>query len=69
MIVILNNGTRIKISNEMVQAIGKNILSEKGANKWQVELSSSTNTMRIFNLQDISVICEENDIVDFGIQS
>lgn len=63
MIVILNNGTRIKIRKEMAQAIGQNILKDGGANKFQVELDPDRMVMRIFNLFDISAICEEEDIL------
>jgi hypothetical protein len=64
MIVILNNGTQIRIPNEMVQAICKAMLtSESGARQWQWQLDTNNIGTAAFNLNQVSAICREEDIV------
>lgn len=65
MIVILNNGTRIKISHETAQGILKRLLSGE-AKQWQIMLDSQNKNSPIngYNLSQISAICSDEDIVD-----
>jgi hypothetical protein len=64
MIVILNNGTRIKIADAMAQAVCKNLLNaEGGARQWQWQLDGSNNGVAGFNLHQVSAICEEEDVL------
>lgn len=70
MIVILNNGTRIRVVNEMAQAICKNILkAEGGPRQWQWQLDANQNGVAGFNLNQVSAICPEEDIVSEPVVS
>lgn len=64
MIVILNNGTRIKISHETAQGILKRILSGE-AKQWQIMLDAQNknNPINGFNLSQVSAICDEEDLL------
>lgn len=63
MVVILNNGTRIKIDTEGAQAIAQNLLSEK-AMQWQCQLNTGDkNIIHLFNLKEVSAICREEDVL------
>jgi len=61
MIVILNNGTRIKISNEQAQAILRQLVSDD-ARQWQCQFAGLT-IISGFNLKQVSAICAEEDII------
>lgn len=63
MIVILNNGTRIKVDQETVQAIFGNILGSEGAKQWQTISNGKGLYLMGFNLKDVSAICKEEDIL------
>lgn len=63
MIVILNNGTRIKVNQETVQVILGNILSSEGAKQWQSTSNGKGIYLAAFNLKEIAAICPENDIL------
>ncbi len=66
MIVILNNGTRIKIPKESVQTIFKALLeSRDNAQRWHCFISSidGSDQLRGFNMQQVAAICQEEDII------
>ncbi len=63
MIVILNNGTRIRVPKEAVQNIMQKLASEE-ATQWQCQIDASNMEITsIFNLKDVSAICKEEDIL------
>lgn len=64
MIVILNNGTRIKIPNETAQSIFQGLLkSQADAQKWHCVMNIGTNQFSGFNLLQVSAICPEEDVI------
>lgn len=67
MIVILNNGTRIKISVETAQAILQELLkSNQAAEKWHCVMDTEKNQVSGFNLRQAAAICSEEAIVTEG---
>lgn len=63
MIVILNNGTRIKINKETAQAIFRQLMSED-VRQWQCQFApGEENATSGFNLRQVSAICAEEDIL------
>lgn len=63
MIVILNNGTQIKISKENAQEIFKVLLkSRDGAERWHCTMDTVANQMRGFNMLQVAAICSEDDL-------
>ncbi len=64
MIVILNNGTRIKISKESAHEIFKVLLkSRDGAERWHCMADTVSDQLTAFNMLSVSAICAEEDIV------
>lgn len=64
MIVILNNGTRIKISAETAQAILQELLkSNQAAEKWHCVMDTEKNQVSGFNLRQAAAICSEEEIL------
>jgi hypothetical protein len=64
MIVILNNGTRIKISAETAQAIVQELLkSKEAADKWHCVMDTQKNQVSGFNLREAAAICSEEEIL------
>ena len=64
MIVILTNGTRIKIPKQTAQAIMQGLLKTPRANQdWQCILDTDKNQTSGFNLMYVAAICSEEDIV------
>jgi len=63
MIVILNNGARIRITDQMAQAIFRQLLNDE-ARQWQCQfVNGAPDASSAFNLKQISVICKEEDIL------
>lgn len=64
MIIILNNGTRVKVNKDTVQAIFKNILGGE-AKLWQIQFdgSNSNAVLSGFNLSQVSGVCAEEDVL------
>lgn len=64
MIVILNNGTKIKVKKEFAQSVMQGIIKTPGGPKqWQCFLDTDNNAISGFNLQEVAAICDEEDIV------
>jgi hypothetical protein len=63
MIVILNNGTRIKIEKEMVQDIFKNLAKFPNSREsWHCQIGIDGKLIG-FNLLQVSAICQEDDVL------
>ncbi len=64
MIVILTNGTRIKIPKETAQAIMQALLkTPRASHDWQCILDTEKNETSGFNLMYVAAICSEEDIL------
>lgn len=64
MIVILNNGTRIRIPKEMAQALVQGLLkSRESAEKWFCVIDTQNNATSAFNPVHIAAICAEEGII------
>lgn len=64
MIVILNNGTRIKIPKETGQQIVQGLLkSTEAVPRWHCIMNTETNEVSAFNATYIAAICAEEDIL------
>lgn len=61
-IVLFNNGEKIKIPDEIADMIGKNILKDSGASKWQVFTDAGKESLLI-NLNDVSGIYDKSNIL------
>jgi len=65
MIVILNNGTRIKADKEFVQGmlitLANHALSK---DSWHMLIDTEKGKLMGFNLREVSAICAEEDIVE-----
>lgn len=63
MVVVLNNGTIIKVSQSVCNTIRDNILREKGAAPWQIFNSDSGEATQFFALAQVSAIVDEKQII------
>lgn len=64
MIVILNNGTRIRIEKETAKAIIQALLKSKEVpEKWHCIVDTVNNEASAFNAMQIAAICAEEDIL------
>jgi hypothetical protein len=63
MIVILNNGTRIKISNELAQAIVLELVKPNPGARWHCVTYTDRNEVAAFNTAYVAAICKEEDIL------
>lgn len=64
MVVILNNGTRIKVSTENAQDIIKVVSkSRDGAERWHCTMDTVANQIRGFNMLQVTAICAEEDLL------
>jgi predicted methyltransferase len=62
MIIILNNGTKIRVYDDFVQQVIKKILAGDAKN-WQIQLDTQNTGLSGFNLSQVAAICKEEDIV------
>lgn len=65
MIVILNNGTRIKADKETIQAIFQNIIKGE-AKQWQCQSDPQRNALSGYNLSQVAAIVKEEDVIGGG---
>ena len=63
MIAILNNGTRVRISKELGQAVLKDLLNGMKPDRWVCGVNIENNHSVGLHLNWVSAICEEDDIV------
>jgi hypothetical protein len=63
MILILSNGTRIKVHPNVAKSIAKSLM-EGDAKQWQCHFDGADQTiLDIINLKEVAAICREEDIV------
>lgn len=63
MIVILNNGTRIKIHENIAISIAKSLMAGE-AKQWQCHIEAADQKLiNIINLKEVATICKEEDIL------
>lgn len=64
MIVILNNGIKIKVSQNVADTILKNIGRPDGAKSWQMfSADDTTVAVHLFQLSQVSAITDEKNII------
>lgn len=63
MIVILNNGIRIKISNELAHALVLDLVKPNIGARWHCITYTDRNEVAAFNTGYIASICKEEDIL------
>lgn len=63
MIVILNNGTRIKIEKDFARDIFKTLTEKPATTRgWHITLTPLVDRLLGFNLEQVAAICEEQDL-------